>query len=270
MLCVLSGAPSAAGFMFRTSLATLVPAMLPEPCIYGYRLQACVVSDKLVSRNACVMAISGPFWQCYGKDFALDLIPSPNPCASLRFKGPNPNLHSPVQPPSQETRFREKPTLATGASQEAIFREKRTLATCLSQEEIFQDKPTLAAALFSFMLPHAAELPHSENPSSATPSLNALEGCPLTSWAAPSEVPEVSAATPEYGCKVRAPTCALGPTTRVSMSLETGAEGGAVATTHRSQNLKVLSLKFFQNVISFSDRFECLAFSVICLACAVQ
>ena len=138
----------------------------------------------------------------------------PNPCASLRFKdfkGPNPNLHSPVQPPSQETRFREKPTLATGTSQEAIFREKRTLATCLSQEEIFQDKPTLAAALFCFMLPHAAELPHSENPSSAAPSLNALEGCPLTSWAAPSEVPEVSAATPEYGCKVRAPTSRAAP-----------------------------------------------------------
>ena len=61
------------------------------------------------------------------------------------------------------------------------------------------------------MLPHAAELPHSENPSSAAPSLNALEGCPLTSWAAPSEVPEVSAATPEYGCKVRAPTSRAAP-----------------------------------------------------------
>ena len=78
-----------------------VPSGQPVHRFLDYRLQACVVSDKLVSRNACVMAISGPFWHCYGKDFALDLIPSPNPCASLRFKGPNPNLHSPVQPPSQ-------------------------------------------------------------------------------------------------------------------------------------------------------------------------
>ena len=190
MLCVLSGSPSAAGFMFRTFLATLVPAVLPcqvlnsrllqeaflDPYVpsgqpvhrfMDYRLQASVVSDRLVSRNACVRLFSGPFWQCFGRDFDLDLIPSPNPCASLRFEGPNPNLQSPVQHPSQDTRFREKPTLASGPSQEATFLEKPTLATCPSQKAIFQEKPTLATALFSYMMPHATELPRGVNSSSA-------------------------------------------------------------------------------------------------------
>ena len=43
----------------------------------------------------------------------------------------------------------------------------------------------------------AAEPPHNVNPYRVAPSLTALEGWPSTSRAAPSEVLEVSAATPE-------------------------------------------------------------------------
>ena len=79
-----------------------VPSGQPVHRFMDYRLQAGVVSDRLVPRNACVRLFSGSFWQCFGRDFDLLLIPSPNPCASLRFEGPNPNLQSPVQHPSQD------------------------------------------------------------------------------------------------------------------------------------------------------------------------
>ena len=54
------------------------------------------------SEECLCKAFFGSFWQCFGRDFDLLLIPSPNPCASLRFEGPNPNLQSPVQHPSQD------------------------------------------------------------------------------------------------------------------------------------------------------------------------
>ena len=79
-----------------------VPSGQPVHRFMDYRLQAGVVSDRLVPRNACVRLFSGSFCQCFGRDFDLLLIPSPNPCASLRFEGPNPNLQSPVQHPSQD------------------------------------------------------------------------------------------------------------------------------------------------------------------------
>ena len=79
-----------------------VPSGQPVHRFLDYRLQAGGVNDRLVSRNACVRLLSGTFWQCFGRAFDLILIPSPNPCASLRFEGPNPNLQSAVQYPSQD------------------------------------------------------------------------------------------------------------------------------------------------------------------------
>jgi len=70
---------------------------------------------------------------------------------------------------------------------------------------------TVSDSVFSFMLPQAAEPMHNVNPSRVAPSLTALEGWLSTSRAAPSEVLEVSAATPEYDCKVRASTLRAAP-----------------------------------------------------------
>ena len=80
---------------------------------------------------------------------------------------------------------------------------------------------TVSDYVFSFMLPHAAELSHSVNPSRVAPSLNALEGWPSTSRAAPSEVLEVSAATPEHDCNVRAPTSRAAPSAVPEVSAAT-------------------------------------------------
>ena len=93
-----------------------VPSGQPVRRFMDYRLQAGVVSDRLVPRNACVRLFSGSFWQCFGRDFDLLLIPSPNPCASLRFEGPNPNLQSPVQHPSQDANTVKEANLPAGWS----------------------------------------------------------------------------------------------------------------------------------------------------------
>jgi len=177
------------------------------------------IVQEATALEATVPQAGKPSVECVPRRVAFGL--SSSPLVAVGFR-PHSAVQTPLVLGTVALGSSSPPSVALGFSPDSTVQPPLVLGL-----------GTVSDSVFSIMLPQAAEPMHNVNPSRVAPSLTALEGWLSTSRAAPSV--EVSAATPEYDCKVRASTLRAAPSEVPEVSAATPKHDCIVcATTSRA------------------------------------